>query len=88
MINYTDSIVKTIDLEFVMTPLRDDVELQPGETLQLPQSVVNRVGPGQWRITIAPVDDAESATPVRGHSAFLSGYAPEDEGLYDDDPGR
>ena len=22
--------------------------------------------------------------PIRGHSAFLNSYAPEDEGLYDD----
>ena len=25
---------------------------------------------------------------VRGHDAFLGGYAPQDEGLYDDDAGR
>ena len=72
-----------------MTQLSYDVELQPGETLQLPQSVVERVGPGRWRVTIASAEDeGVSATPVRGHSAFLNGYALEDEGLYDDYPSR
>ncbi len=71
-----------------MMPLSYDVELQPGETLQLPQSVVKRVGPGHWRVTIAPVNEEESASAVRGHSAFVNGYAPQDEGLYDDVPGR
>jgi len=28
--------------------------------------------------------DDESDEAVRDHSAFLDGYAPEDEGLYDD----
>jgi hypothetical protein len=28
--------------------------------------------------------ESETTTVVRNHSAFLSGYAPEDEGLYDD----
>jgi hypothetical protein len=70
-----------------MTQLSYDVELHPGETLQLPESVVKRVGPGRWRIIIESVGN-EVSTPVRGHSAFLNGYAPEDEGLYDDDPSR
>ena len=29
-----------------------------------------------------------SSTSVRDHSAFLSSYAPEDDGLYDDAPAR
>ena len=71
-----------------MAQLTYDVELQPGETLQLPESVVNRVGPGRWRIVIEPIRDEVSTAPVCGHSAFLNGYAPEDEGLYDDYPSR
>lgn len=67
-----------------MTPLTYDVELRPGETLHLPQTVVDRVGAGHWRITIAPLSETELGDPLRDHSAFLSGYAPEDEGLYDD----
>lgn len=70
-----------------MAQLSCDVELHPGEMLQLPASVVNRVGPGRWRIIIEPIEEA-SASPVRGHSAFLNGYASEDEGLYDDYPSR
>lgn len=67
-----------------MPELTYDVELRPGETLRLPPSIAERVGPGRWRITIAPLGTEESTPSVRGHSAFLSGYAPEDEGLYDD----
>jgi hypothetical protein len=26
----------------------------------------------------------QRAAPIRDHSAFLNGYSPEDEGLYDD----
>ncbi|MCE9555463.1 MAG: hypothetical protein K8T91_19115 [Planctomycetes bacterium] len=71
-----------------MTPLTYDIELRPGETLHLPQTVVDRVGAGHWRITIAPLAENEVSDPPRGHSAFLSGYALEDEGLYDDYPTR
>jgi hypothetical protein len=60
-----------------------DVELQPGEKLTLPESMAKIVGPGSWRILVQPIEE-----PVRDHSAFLSGYAPEDEGLYDDYPAR
>lgn len=31
---------------------------------------------------------AASRVPIRGHDAFLAGYAAEDEGLYDADAGR
>ena len=71
-----------------MTQLSYDVELQPGEMLKLPESVVNQVGPGRWRIIIAPMKAEASTASVRGHSAFLNGYAPDDEGLYDDYPSR
>ena len=71
-----------------MTRLNYDVELQPGETLQLSKSLVDRVGPGHWRITIAPMKEQESTTLVRSHSAFLNGYVHEDDGLYDDYPSR
>ena len=71
-----------------MTQLNYDVEVLPGETLKLPESVVHRVGPGRWRITIEPLQEAESMPAVRRHSAFLDGYAAEDEGLYDDYPSR
>lgn len=70
-----------------MTQLSYDIEVYAGETLQLPESVVKQVGPGRWRIIIEPIDEELNA-PVRGHSAFLHGYAPEDEGLYDDYPTR
>jgi hypothetical protein len=53
--------------------------------LELPQALVDNVGPGRWRIIVAPV---ERAGAVRRHDAFLSGYAAEDESLYDDDASR
>lgn len=37
-------------------------------------------------IIIAEEDSQQLPNIVRNHNAFLSGYAPEDEGLYDDYP--
>ncbi|MCI0377349.1 MAG: hypothetical protein L0215_07075 [Gemmataceae bacterium] len=62
------------------TDLTCIVELAPGEQLRLPLELVSKVGPGRWVVTVRP----EPAGAVRRHDAFLSGYAPEDEGLYDD----
>jgi hypothetical protein len=59
------------------------VELAPGEKLTLPHALVESVGPGRWLLTVRPWTGAPMP-PVRCHDAFLNGYAPEDEGLYDD----
>ena len=56
-----------------------EIELQPGEQLRLPEALVAGIGPGRWRFTVQPV----RRSPARSHAAFLNGYAPEDEGLYD-----
>ncbi len=56
-----------------------EIELQPGEQLRLPESLMARIGPGRWRLTVQSV----RRRPMRSHAAFLNGYAPEDEGLYD-----
>jgi len=56
-----------------------EIELEPGEKLTLPDSLIAHVNAGRWLITIRPLP-----IPIRCHSAFLNGYAPEDEGLYDD----
>jgi hypothetical protein len=61
-----------------LTELSFAVELEPGEKLTLPTEVVESVGAGRWILTIRP------AQAVRRHDAFLNGYAPEDEGLYED----
>lgn len=65
-----------------------EIELQTGEKLTLPNSLVESIGAGRWVITIEPSieEKTEEKTPVvtRRHDAFLKGYAPEDEGLYDD----
>jgi hypothetical protein len=62
------------------------IELQAGEKLTLPDEVINNIGAGQWLITITPVANSTQPEPIRDHQAFLNGYAPEDEGLYDDYP--
>lgn len=65
-----------------------EVELLSGETLTLPDEITNRIGVGRWLISIAPAPLGKGISPqtesVRQHDAFLNGYAPEDEGLYDD----
>jgi hypothetical protein len=69
-----------------------EVELLSGETLTLPDEIINRIGVGRWLISIAPAPLATPIgtgstgplEPVRQHDAFLNGYVPEDEGLYDD----
>ena len=58
-----------------------EVEVKPGERLTLPPAMVERVGAGRWIVT---VQSAPGAGSIRLHDAFLRGYAPEDEGLYDE----
>lgn len=62
-----------------------EIELRPGEKLTMPPELVASVGAGRWIVTVQP---ARSVSAVRLHAAFLNGYAPEDEGLYDDDSSR
>ncbi|MCI0377356.1 MAG: hypothetical protein L0215_07110 [Gemmataceae bacterium] len=47
----------------------------------MPIELVSKVDPGRWVVTVRPEPPTH---PVRRHDAFLSGYASEDEGLYDD----
>src|SRR5262245_60753813 len=61
-----------------------EIELQPGEELSLPESLVKSLGAGRWLITVRPLP----ARSMRDHNAFLESYASEDEGLYDDDVSR
>lgn len=66
-----------------------DVELKPGEKLTLPASLINAVDAGRWLVTIRPYTVSTQLLPtIRDHRAFLNGYAPEDEGLYDELPTR
>jgi len=57
-----------------------EVEIEEGEQLNLPSSIVQRIGKGKWVITIQP----KTLVSDRLHSFFLNSYVPEDEGLYDD----
>jgi hypothetical protein len=61
------------------------VELEAGEKLTLPPNLVETVGPGRWVLTVRPWMGM-GTQPTRRHDAFLNGYAPEDEGLYEDLP--
>jgi hypothetical protein len=67
-----------------ITALNFTVALGPGEKLSLPQGVIDSIGPGRWNINISADNTTSDEQPIRDHSAFLNGYAPEDEGLYDD----
>jgi hypothetical protein len=66
-----------------MVELTCTIELDAGEKLALPAALGQIVGPGRWLLTVRPWSGAGNVT-VRRHSAFLDGYAAEDEGLYDD----
>jgi hypothetical protein len=70
-----------------------EVELQTGERLSferlsLPDSLLDSIGVGRWLVTIQPLAETSETQFIRNHQAFLNGYAPEDEGLYDDYPSR
>jgi len=70
-----------------LTNLTYEIELKPGEKFMLPEALVETVGPGRWILTVTP-RDSETTGGMRDHRAFLSGYAAEDEVLYDDNPAR
>jgi hypothetical protein len=61
-----------------------EVELQIGEKLTLPDSLVETLGAGRWLITIQPTTEEKIPVVTRSHEAFLKSYSPEDEGLSDD----
>jgi len=68
-------------MKSTVVSLTYEIELQPGEELMLPESLVKSLGAGRWLITVRPL----SAPQANVCDAFLDSYAPEDEGLYDDD---
>jgi hypothetical protein len=65
-----------------------EIELQPGEKLALPPTLIDVIGAGRWVVTIRPSETVAAVSRVRNHSAFLNSYVSEDEGLYDDYPTR
>ena len=73
-------------MNYSVKHLSYEIELHRGEKLTLPPGLVESVGPGCWVITVGPADSSHA--PIRNHAAFLNGYAPEDEGLYDADAGH
>ena len=70
-----------------LVTLTYEIELEPGEKLVLPEALSDSIGAGRWLITVRPLRTPSSPSS-RVHGAFLSSYAVEDEGLYDDDPPR
>ncbi|ACB52191.1 hypothetical protein cce_2843 [Crocosphaera subtropica ATCC 51142] len=95
-LRFTNLLINSIILEInliifniIIKPMKSsiinityEIELQPGEKLTLPSSLVDKIGAGNWVITIQP--KSMEMDTIRSHSAFLNGYSPEDEGLYDD----
>jgi hypothetical protein len=71
-------------MENRLVNLTYEIEIKPGEKLTLPDSIAQSLGAGRWIITIQPVANERPPAVTRTHDAFLKGYAPEDEGLYDD----
>lgn len=70
-------------MESELINLSYEIELKPGEKLTLPESLINSLGAGRWLITIVQQHSTASRI-TQSHDAFLKGYAPEDEGLYDE----
>ncbi len=71
-------------MQSTLVNLTYEVELKKGEKFSLPKEAVKQIKPGKWLITIMPSSKMFDLKPVRVHSAFLNGYADEDEELYDD----
>jgi hypothetical protein len=67
-----------------LVSLTYEIELQTGEKITLPDAIANTIQEGRWLITITPLTSDSLQNHARSHNAFLNGYAPEDEGLYDD----
>jgi hypothetical protein len=64
----------------MLTSIEQIIQLLPKAS----ESVLQEI----WMILSTATKTEESSEPestfIRNHSAFLNGYAPEDEGLYDD----
>lgn len=60
------------------------VDIKPGKKLTLPESLVEGVGPGRWVVSVQLCEAPVASSGNRLHDASLKGYAPQDEGLYDD----
>ena len=75
-------------MQTTLVNLTYEVEVKKGEKFSLPKNAVKQIKPGKWLISIAPATKPVDLQVIRGHGAFLNGYAEEDEGLYDDYPTR
>jgi hypothetical protein len=71
-----------------LVSLTYEVQLQSGETLTLPDTITKNLREGRWLVTIQPAELSSQSSSPRSHDAFLNGYAPEDDNLYDDYPTR
>lgn len=69
-------------MEYQLINLTYEIELKPGEKLTLPESIVNSLGSGRWLIRTE--QQPINSEIIRSHDAFLNGYVPEDEVLYDE----
>ena len=73
-------------MQTTLVDITYEIQIEPGEKLTLPQSLIDTLSPGRWMLMIRPLFTPVPQTAVRDHQAFLNSYTPEDEGLYDDYP--
>jgi hypothetical protein len=83
LLNYNEfKLIIPKNMKLQLVNITYEIEVEPGEKLILPESIRESIGAGNWIITIQSKLDSSPVT--RSHDAFLKGYTPEDEGLYDD----
>ncbi|PSF36044.1 hypothetical protein C7H19_14985 [Aphanothece hegewaldii CCALA 016] len=68
----------------MVIPKSTNIQLNENESFTLPESVLNLVGSGDWLVTIEQIESDTNSSSIRDHQAFLNGYDPMDEGLYND----
>jgi hypothetical protein len=57
------------------------IQIEESDRKRLPAALLEILPEGDWLVTVEPAGEERG---FRDHGSFLRGYAPEDEGLYDD----
>lgn len=69
-------LIEPVSLTFRIRVLED-------EQFTLPPALIESIGPGEWLITVQPLQPRFDESQ-RDHAAFLNSYALEDDLLYAD----
>lgn len=64
------------------------IQINEDESFTLPKSLLNIIGAGDWLVTIEKINPDTNSNPIQEHQAFLNGYDPMDEELYDNYPAK